>query len=167
MKIFGITGWSGSGKTTLIERMLPLLAARGFVVGALKRAHHDFDIDRPGKDSRRYRDAGCREVAVVSARRRARIYECAENETEPELAEILSGFNPACNLILVEGYKRAPLPKLEVWREALARPPVALSYPNVAALAADGAPPDLPPNCALLPLNDAEKVAGFIAERAQ
>ena len=168
MKAFGITGWSGSGKTTLIERLLPLLAARGFVVGVLKRAHHNFDIDREGKDSRRFRAAGCREVAVVSSRRRARIYEYGENEPEPALEETLAGFSPACNLILVEGYKASPLPKLEVWRAAAsAARPAALDYPNIIGVAAEGAPPPLPENCTLLPLDDAEAIAGFIAARAQ
>ncbi len=167
MKVFGITGWSGSGKTTLIERLLPLLAARGFTVGVLKRAHHDFDIDRAGKDSRRFRDAGCREVAVVSSRRRARIYECGENEPEPPLEDTLAGFNPACNLILVEGYKAAPLPKLEVWRAEMSAPPVALQYPNVVGVAAAGAPPPLPESCALFSLDDLDVLAGFVAAGAQ
>lgn len=166
MKVFGITGWSGSGKTTLIEKLLPRLAARGFVVGVLKRAHHSFDMDLPGKDSRRFRDAGCREVAVVSARRRARIYECGDNEPEPELAATLAGFNSACNLILVEGYKTAPLPKLEVWRAAVSAPPVALSHPHVIGVAADGAPPKLPPHCALLDLADVDAAADFVAAGA-
>ena len=166
MKAFGITGWSGSGKTTLIEKVLPLLSARGWTAGVLKHAG-DFEIDREGKDSRRYREAGCREVAVISARRRARIYECGLNEPEPSLEETLSGFHPSCNLILVEGYKSSPLPKLEVWRAGISGRPVALDYPNVVGVAAEGAPPELPSGCALLRLDDAAAVAEFIAAGAR
>ena len=167
MAVFGITGWSGGGKTTLIARMIPILTARGFVVGVLKHAHRDFDIDLPGKDSRRFREAGCREVAVSSPRRWAFIHEHEDGGRETEFAALLDKFDPACNLILVEGYKNAPLPKLEVWRQSLARPPVAAEYPNVEAIAADAPPPHPPPGCAVLPLNDTAAVADFVVRRAR
>lgn len=164
--VFGIAGWSGGGKTSLILRLLPALRARGFVVGVLKHAHHAFDIDHPGKDSRRFREAGCRQVGVSSSRRRAFIYESEDDEAEPDVFSLLAKFDPACNLILVEGYKDAPLPKLEVWRSALERAPLAAGNPHVKAIAADSEVPQLPAHCALLPLNDAEAVAEFVAKSA-
>ena len=167
MAAFGITGWSGGGKTTLIERIIPILAARGFVIGVLKHAHHAFDIDIPGKDSHRFRRAGCREVAVSSARRRVFIHENAAEETEAALDDLLAQFGAECNLILVEGYKNTPLPKIEVWRKSLGRPPVACDNAAVEAVAADSPPPDLPPHCAVLPLDDAAAVADFVAQRAK
>ncbi|MGI9298217.1 MAG: molybdopterin-guanine dinucleotide biosynthesis protein B [Gammaproteobacteria bacterium] len=165
--VFGITGWSGGGKTTLITRLIPILTARGFVVGVLKHAHHGFAIDREGKDSRRFRDAGCREVAVSSARRWAFMHEHEPGAAETGVAALLDKFTPECNLILVEGYKNAPLPKVEVWRRELARPPLAVDFPKVEAVAADFPPPGLPSRCAVLPLNDAAAVADFVVRRAR
>lgn len=165
MNAFGISGWSGSGKTTLIERLLPRLSARGLVVGVLKHAHHGFEIDREGKDSYRFRAAGCREVALSSSRRWVFMHD--NIGAEPELPELLSRFDAACNLILVEGYKNAPLPKLEVWRQSVGKTPIALDNPAVVALAATTAPPSLPAHCRLLPLDDAAAIADFIAARVR
>ena len=164
--VFGIAGWSGGGKTTLIERMIPILTARGFAVGVLKRAHHDFSIDREGKDSFRFRKAGSLETAISSSRRWAMIHENRADEREAEMDELLAKFSPKCNLVLVEGYKNSPLPKVEVWRRALNRPPIASDNSYIKAVAADSPPPDLPPQCEVLPLNDAAKVADFVIRRA-
>ena len=159
--VFGICGWSGCGKTTLIERLLPHIRARGLSAGVLKHAHHNFDIDVPGKDSRRFREAGCSEVAISSARRWAFIRELAADDSEAALPELLRHFS--CDLVLVEGYKNAAIPKMEVWRAGM-QPPIALDNPHVLAIATDGTPPPHPPQCAILPLNDAAAVVDFIVQ---
>ncbi|MDM5147975.1 molybdopterin-guanine dinucleotide biosynthesis protein B [Candidatus Persebacteraceae bacterium Df01] len=161
MKLFGITGWSGSGKTTLIERLVPVLRQRGFVVGVLKHAHHNFDIDTEGKDSWRFRQAGCFEVAISSSRRWALMHEHDDGDTEPDVFAMCARFDSKCNLILVEGYKDAPLPKLEVWRRQGGGVPIAANNAHVVAVATDD--DELPQfACPLLPLNDIDVVADFI-----
>ena len=114
MKIFGFAGWSGSGKTTLIEKLIPLFVRRGLTVSLIKHAHHAFDVDQPGKDSYRHRHAGCSEVLVTSSRRWALVHEL-RGAPEPGFAELIERVSP-CDLLLVEGFKHAPIPKLEVWR---------------------------------------------------
>src|ERR1043165_5458566 len=120
MKVIGIAGYSGSGKTTLIEKVIPLLGAGGLRVSLVKHAHHEFDIDQPGKDSWRHRHAGCSEVLVSSSVRWALIHEL-RGEQELSLAEALGRLSP-CDLVLVEGYKLAPLAKLEIWRPSVGKP---------------------------------------------
>src|SRR5262249_12956025 len=112
MRIFGFAGWSGSGKTTLIERLIPKLVARAGKVSLIKHAHHAFDIDQPGKDSFRHREAGCTEVLVSSSRRFALMHEL-RGDRELTLAEAVEHLAP-CDLVIVEGYKTQPIPKLEV-----------------------------------------------------
>ena len=114
--IFGLAGYSGSGKTTLLEKIIPLLTAHGLRVAVIKHAHHDFDIDQPGKDSYRQRKAGASEVLITSARRWALMHEL-QNEAEPNLEECCARLSP-CDLVLVEGYKSADIPKLEVYRSS-------------------------------------------------
>ena len=124
MKIFGIAGYSGSGKTTLIEKVIPLLVKRGLKVSLIKHAHHTFDVDQPGKDSYRHRHAGCQEVLVTSSRRWALLHEL-RGAPEPTLQELIAHV-AACDLVLIEGFKHEPIPKLEVYRglvgEALLHP---------------------------------------------
>ena len=163
--VFGITGWSGSGKTSLIERIVPLLTARGLVVGALKHAHQGFDIDLPGKDSHRFRSAGCREVAVSSSRRWVLIHEHGGEKEEAKMNDMLAQFDSSCDLILVEGYKDAPIPKVEVWRREVGQTPIAMDNSHVAAVATEDEIDGLPEHCARLPLDDAAAVAEFIIER--
>lgn len=115
--ILGLAGFSGSGKTTLLEKLIPILVARGLRIAVVKHAHHDFDIDQPGKDSYRQRKAGASEVLTISARRWAVIHEL-KNETEPTLQECCARMSP-CDLVLVEGYKYADIPKLEVHRSSV------------------------------------------------
>lgn len=135
MKVIGFAGWSGSGKTTLVEQVVGLLEARGLAVSLVKHAHHEFDIDHHGKDSHRHRNAGCREVLVTSAKRWAMVHELRE-QPELTLAEALARLSP-CDVVLVEGFKRAPIAKIEVWREANGKPQLFPEDPHVIAVASD------------------------------
>ena len=134
-KVFGFAGWSGSGKTTLIERVIAHLAGRGLRVSLIKHAHHEFDVDQPGKDSWRHRAAGASEVLVASANRWALMHELRD-EPELSLPQAVAQFNP-CDLVLVEGYKRESIPKIEVWRAQLSKPLLFPQDPNILALASD------------------------------
>ena len=117
-RIFGIAGWKNSGKTGLAVRLVETLVSRGFVVSTIKHAHHDFDIDKVGADSYRHRQAGAHEVTIVSGTRFAIMHEL-RGEPEPAFEDILSRLAP-CDLVLIEGYKREPIPKIEARRlEAL------------------------------------------------
>lgn len=157
MKFIGFAGWSGSGKTTLIEQVIALLEARGLVVSLIKHAHHEFEIDYPAKDSHRHRHAGCREVLVTSANRWALVHEL-RGGAELTLAEALGRLSP-CDLVLVEGYKREPIPKIEIFRRAVGKPALYPDDPHVIAVASD-APlaTDLPQ----LDINDPAAVAAFV-----
>ena len=154
----GIVGWSGSGKTTLLVALLPLLRARGLSVSTIKHAHRGFDMDRPGKDTFRHRAAGAHEVLIASNTRWALLHEIAG--PEPTLPELLTKLDPV-DLVLVEGFKTYPFPKLEVHRPALGKPPIWPDAPDVVAVASD-APLDPGPR-ALLPLNDPAAVTHWIA----
>ena len=135
MKVFGFAGWSGSGKTTLIEQLIPRFVLRGISVSLIKHAHHQFDIDRPGKDSYRHRHAGCTEVMVTSDVRWALMHEL-RREPEHMLEQQIERMTPV-DLLLVEGWKSQPIPKLEVYREANGKP---LLYPgdrHIIAVATD------------------------------
>ena len=157
MKIFGFAGWSGSGKTVLIEKLVPLLTARGLKVSLIKHAHHEFDVDVPGKDSHRHRQAGCQEVLIASSRRWALMHELRESP-EPRLAELIEKISP-CDLLLVEGYKRESIPKLEIHRAANEKAPIHVFDSDVVAIASDTRfASDLPQ----FDLDDAPAIADFI-----
>lgn len=163
MRTFGFAGWSGSGKTTLIEALVPILVARGLVVSLVKHAHHAFDIDQPGKDSWRHRHAGCTEVLVSSSARWALMHEL-RGAPEPGFAEGLARLSP-CDVVLVEGYKAAPIPKLEVWRPSVGKPLLHPSDNHVVALATDdraAAPAGLP----VFGLDEVQAIAAFVCARA-
>jgi len=135
MRVFGFAGWSGSGKTTLIEQVIPRLVARGLVVSLVKHAHHAFDLDQPGKDSYRHRQAGCSEVLISSGVRWALLHEL-RGEAEMTLPQALDRLSP-CDLALVEGYKAYPLPKLEIWRASVGKPLLHPQDAHIVAIATD------------------------------
>lgn len=139
MRAIGFAGWSGAGKTTLIVRLIPELNRRGLSVSTIKHAHHGFDVDHPGKDSYEHRAAGAREVVVVSANRLALMREL-RGAPEPTLAELMQMLKPV-DLVLVEGFKRDPLPKIEVFRAAIGKPPLHPEDRDIVALIGDSAEP--------------------------
>ena len=157
MKIFGFAGYSGSGKTTLIEQLIPIFTARGVSVSLIKHAHHTFDIDQPGKDSYRHRKAGATEVLVTSSRRWALVHELRD-APEPTLGEQVQRMS-ACDLLLVEGYKRERIPKLEVYRKAVGEP---LLYPNDADVVAIATDTRLDTRLPQLDLNAPHDIADFV-----
>jgi molybdopterin-guanine dinucleotide biosynthesis adapter protein len=157
MKIFGFAGYSGSGKTTLIERLIPLFTARGLTVSLVKHAHHTFDVDQPGKDSHRHRKAGCTEVLVTSSRRWALIHEL-RGAPEPELSEQIKHMS-MCDLLLVEGYKRERIPKLEVYRAGVGEPLIHPHDKNIVAIASDT---QLKTTLPQFDLNAPESIAAFV-----
>lgn len=163
MRIFGFAGWSGSGKTTLIEQLIPRLTARGLRVSLIKHAHHDFDVDLPGKDSFRHRHAGCTEVLVSSARRWALMHEL-RGAVELTLPETMARLAP-CDLVLVEGYKRAAIPKLEVYREALGKPLLHPADATVVGLATDSPSAAAGRALPVFALDAYDMLATFVEER--
>lgn len=157
MKIFGFAGWSGSGKTTLIEQLIPRFAQRGLSVSLVKHAHHSFDVDHPGKDSYRHRHAGASEILVSSSRRWVLMHEL-RGAHEPAFDEQVKRISP-CDLLLVEGFKFAPIPKLEVWRAQTGEP---LLHPNDSHIVAVASDAKVETKLPLLNLNDVEAVSTFI-----
>ena len=133
MKVFGIVGWKNAGKTSLIERLVTEITARGFTVSTLKHAHHNFDVDQPGKDSYRHRHAGAGEVLLSSRQRWALMHE-NRGVPEPALSDLLRKLEPV-DLVLVEGYKREDHPKIEAHRSATGRPLLARQDSSVVAVA--------------------------------
>ena len=163
MRLFGFAGWSGSGKTTLIERLVPRLAARGLTVSLVKHAHHSFDVDQPGKDSWRHRQAGCTEVLVTSAMRWALLHEL-RGQSELALDEAIARISP-CDLLLVEGFKAAAVPKLEIWRESLGEPLLFPDDPHIQAIATDD-PGRFADRLTSFALDDIDAIATFVLAEA-
>ena len=169
MRVFGFAGWSGSGKTTLIEQVIPRIVARGLRVSLIKHAHHRFDVDHPGKDSYRHRHAGCGEVLITSGERWALMHEL-RGAPELTLAQTLARLSP-CDLVLIEGYKSAPIPKLEIWRAAAGKPLLYPRDPHIIAIATD-TPDRLPQQqpsraLAVLALDDLDAIATLAVDMAQ
>lgn len=160
--VLGIAGWKGAGKTTLAERLIAELTQRGWRIASVKHSHHDVDIDTGASDSARHRRAGAVEVALVSPTRWAIVHELAD-EIEPDLAEVLSWLSPA-DLVIVEGYKGAPIPKIEVRRRA-AEPgtPLAPGDAGVIAIAADHAVEDSA--VPVFSLDDIGAIADFVSAK--
>ena len=135
MKVIGLAGWSGAGKTTLLSRVIPYLLGRGLRVSVIKHAHHEFDVDVPGKDSWVHRQAGATEVLVSSTRRWALMHEL-RGASEPQLPELL-GKMARVDLVVVEGFKREPINKIEVHRAANGKPLLFPDDANVVGIASD------------------------------
>ena len=159
MKVLGIAGYSGAGKTTLLEKLIPLLRADGMSISVIKHAHCGFDIDQPGKDSYRHRQAGAGEVLVAGEQRWALMHENASAKP-PRLQDLLDKLSP-CDLVLVEGWKRDAIPKVEVHRAASGKPWLYPEDANIIAVASDEPPPDEIP---WLGLDDIVKIRAFIKQ---
>jgi molybdopterin-guanine dinucleotide biosynthesis protein B len=160
-KVFGIAGWKNSGKTGLAVRLVEEFTRRGYRVSTIKHAHHDFDIDKVGADSFRHREAGAHEVALVSGTRYAIMHEL-RGAPEPAFEEILARLAP-CDLVLIEGYKREPIPKIEARRLGAAnREPLAPSDSYITAIAADHPVADT--TLPVFDLDDTVAIANFIAD---
>jgi molybdopterin-guanine dinucleotide biosynthesis protein B len=167
MKIFGIAGHSGMGKTTLLERLVPEITGRGLVVSLIKHSHKKHvDIDRPGKDSFRLREAGCMEVLLLGNDRWALMHELRGAE-EPPLDYLLDRMQH-CDLVLIEGFKGGGFPKLEVWRAAVGRPTLWPEWPGIIAIASDAATeqPAPVPGVTRLRLSDTASIAAFVESNA-
>ena len=162
MKTIGFAGWSGSGKTTLIEKLIPLFSRRGLRVSLIKHAHHTFDVDQPGKDSYRHRHAGASEVLVTSSRRWVLMHEL-RGEQEPRFEDQLRHLSP-CDLLIVEGFKYAPIPKLEVWRAETGESLLHPNDPHFVAIATDA---QVDTGLPVLDLNNADAVAAFVVSHLQ
>jgi molybdopterin-guanine dinucleotide biosynthesis adapter protein len=169
MRIFGIAGHSGMGKTTLLEHLVPEIASRGLVVSLIKHSHKDVDIDLPGKDSYRLREAGCKEVLLLGNERWALMHEL-RGATEPPLDYLLDRMQH-CDIVLIEGFKHGDFPKLEVWRAELGKPTLWPDWPGIAAIASDTpaavpSQPDGAPEITRLELSDIRSIAAFVLSSA-
>ena len=169
MRVFGIAGHSGMGKTTLLERLVPELTARGLRVSLIKHSHKAIDIDRPGKDSYRLREAGCSEVVLLGNERWALMHEL-RGAPEPTL-EYLIGRLQDCDLVLIEGFKDGHFPKIEVWRAEPGRDTLWPHWPGIVGIAGDG-PPGPPQGSAdaskllVFDLADIRAIADCVVEHA-
>jgi len=163
MRVIGVVGWKNNGKTTLVVRLIEHLVARGYRVSTVKHAHHEADLDRPGKDSWRHREAGAAEVMLATARRWALVHELRD-EPEPPLDAILARLSPA-DLVIVEGFKSFPHPKVEVHRAERGTPLIARDDPTIVAVASDEPLVDLA--VPVLGLDDVPAIADLILRRLE
>jgi molybdopterin-guanine dinucleotide biosynthesis protein B len=162
MRIIGLAGWSGSGKTTLRAKLIPVLNARGLKVSTIKHAHHNFDLDKPGKDSYVHREAGATEVFISSARRWAQLHELADEE-ELHLRDIIGRMSPV-DLVIVEGFKRETHPKIEIYRAAVGKPLLQPDDDWIVAIASDAPVPQA--KVPVLDLDDIETIADALLAEA-
>ena len=160
MKVFGVVGWKNNGKTTLVERLISQLTSMGYKVSSVKHAHHNVDIDEPGRDSYRHRAAGAKQTLLATQHRWALMREHREQDT-PKLEQLLPLFEP-CDLVIVEGYKGAVHPKLEIVRHLNKEGLLADQMPNIVALVTDQ--PHLPSNLPQLDLNNIQQVTDFVLQ---
>ena len=158
MRVIGLAGWSGAGKTTLVVRLVPELIRRGLTVSTMKHAHHGFDVDQPGKDSHRHREAGATEVLVASERRWALMHE-NRGAPEPSAAELMRHMTPV-DLLIVEGFKREAHDKIEIHRRETGKPLLYPDDPHVVAVLSDEPLPDCP--LPVISIDDIGAVADFI-----
>lgn len=167
MNVVGFAGYSGSGKTTLVEKLIPVLKLRGLRVSVVKHAHHRFDIDHPGKDTHRHREAGAFEVVVASQNRLALMREF-EQPHELTVHQLIAELHPGVDWVLVEGFKHSDLLKIEVWRVSSGKPTRFAGDDFVVAIATDSSS-QLPQSTLrpVLDLNDADAVADFLVKNQQ
>jgi molybdopterin-guanine dinucleotide biosynthesis protein B len=163
VRVIGLAGWSGSGKTTLLAKVIPVLIARGRTVSTLKHAHHNFDVDQPGKDSHTHRLVGAHEVLISSARRWALMHEL-RGEAEPTLRELVARLSPV-DLVIVEGYKAETHAKLEVHRKDVGKPLLYPNDPNIVAIASDLGALNVPLRNASI--DDVDAIADIVEELAR
>ena len=163
MRVIGLAGWSGSGKTTLLARLIPLLTGEGLRVSTIKHAHHNFDVDKPGKDSWTHRQAGASEVLVVSDTRWALMHEL-RGDAEPSLTELLGKLSE-CDLVIVEGFKREPIPKIEIWRAEVGKPLLHPDDPAIVLMTSDDPCPEA--RVPILPLSDLPALARAVLSAAR
>jgi molybdopterin-guanine dinucleotide biosynthesis protein B len=163
MRIIGLAGWSGAGKTTLLAKVLPCIVARGLTVSTLKHAHHSFDLDQPGKDSHTHRLAGATEVLIASVNRYALMHEL-RGAPEPSLHELLEKLSPV-DLVVIEGFKTARYPKLEVFRAELGKSALHLDDPFVVGIVSDT--PFPVSGRPVVSIEDIDAVVGLMLERAE
>jgi molybdopterin-guanine dinucleotide biosynthesis protein B len=161
MKVIGLAGWSGAGKTTLLTRVIPQLQKQGLRVSVIKHAHHAFDVDVPGKDSWKHREAGAAEVLVSSSQRWALMHEL-RGATEPRLPELLAKMSQV-DLVVVEGFKREPHRKIEVYRAANEKPLLFPDDPGIVGIATDTVVETALPTAHL---DDIEAVAAMMLKSA-
>ncbi|MDH5218208.1 MAG: molybdopterin-guanine dinucleotide biosynthesis protein B [Gammaproteobacteria bacterium] len=160
--ICGFIAYSGTGKTTLLEKLIPILRQKGLRIGLIKHAHHDFDIDTPGKDSFRLRKAGAMQTLVASGQRWALIHEETQEKTDPELDDLLQALNQdELDLILVEGFKHVPFPRIELHRPELGKPLLFPQDDSIIAIASNQ-PLKTEINIVQLDLNDINAIVSFI-----
>lgn len=156
-KIFGFAGWSGSGKTTLVKAVIPSLIDRGLKVSTIKHTHHNFDIDKPGKDSYEHRVAGAHEVVITGSNRWALLHE-NRGEKEPDI-DFLLGRMAEVDLVLIEGFKSYPHPKLEVYRPEVGKPILCVDDQSIVAVATNA---DIDTQIPQLPIDDIEAISDFV-----
>jgi molybdopterin-guanine dinucleotide biosynthesis protein MobB len=162
LPLIGLCAYSGTGKTTLLTQLIPVLKQRGLRVGVVKHAHHNFDIDHPGKDSYEFRQAGAEQVAVASHKRIAWIKENPVDKNEPDLLDALSALDiNNLDLVIAEGFKRESFAKIELHRPSLGQPLLCTKDKNIIALATD-ADVTVTPIPQLLDLNNVDEIAEFI-----
>ena len=159
--VLGFAAFSGTGKTTLLTRLIPLLREQDIRIGVIKHAHHKFEIDYPGKDSYELRKAGAQQMLIASASRMALIREY-EQDTEPQLADLVTKLDQTMlDIILVEGFRHVPFPRIELHRSALRKPLLCLDDESIIALASD-APLNVQIKIPVLDLNNPQQIATFI-----
>ncbi|MAH85524.1 MAG: molybdopterin-guanine dinucleotide biosynthesis protein B [Rhodospirillaceae bacterium TMED8] len=159
-QVFGLVGWSGSGKTTLMQELLPDLTGRGYKVSTMKHTHHNFDIDKPGKDSHVHRQAGAHEVLITGTQRWALLHENRE-EAEPDLNTLLGAMSPV-DLVLIEGFKNHSHCKLEVFRPSIGKTLLAIEDDSIVAIASDEKVEGISKQ--ILDLNNVVSIGDFIVD---
>lgn len=157
MRVYGVIGWKNAGKTTLVERLVAEIARRGYTVSTLKHTHHGVDLDRPGKDSHRHREAGAHQVILASSARWALLTEL-RGAPEPPLEDLIARLDPV-DVVIVEGWKRDSHPKVEAWRAETGQPLIARDDPTIRVIASNDAPAAQQP---VIGLDDIPAIADFV-----